>query len=143
MRRCSCTIAFTSARARRPLKARVIAVEAKAASTERLFHRRRRTALGAAQESRSALDEVGPARQEICDVVGSAHAAGGDQRGTGAAPDRGEQRAHGAVLIGTVVVGQAGPVARRLPHPGGRARPGEQPRARPASSGVVTVQDDE
>ena len=104
-------MAFTSARARRPLKARVTAVASKPVVGQAVLVGLGGTALGAAQESGAGLHERGAAGQEVDHVRRPAHPSGGDERHEGAPPYRCQQRADGAVLVGEVVVGQAGPVS--------------------------------
>ena len=57
----------------------------------------------------------------------------------GAPPDRGQQRAHGPVRVGAVVVGQARPGAPPPRQPCRQSASGPTRRAAAASSGVVTV----
>ena len=133
-------MALTSARARRPLKARVTAVTPKAALPARAsFSAAGRAALGAAQERRAGLDQVGPADQQVGHVLGAAHPARRDQRDERAPAHRGEQCPHGPVLVRDGRRWPGCPGGRRPPRPAGTARRAPPAAPTTASSGVVTV----
>ncbi len=107
-------MALTSARARRPLKARVTSVTAWAAGRERVLCGRLCPGLGATEEGRARLDEGRAPGQQVDHVVGAGDAARRHERHQGAAPDRGQERPDRPVLVRAVVVGQAAPVRTGL-----------------------------
>ncbi len=107
-------MALRRARARRPLKARVTAVSPKARAARASFCAAGSPALGAAQKGRPDLDQVGAPGQQLGDVVGPTHPACRHQRDQRATAHRCEERPDRPVLVGAVVVRQAGPVCPGL-----------------------------
>ncbi len=67
-------------------------------------------ALRTAEERGPGLHQASAAGQEVDHVRRPAHPSRGDQRHEGSPSARGQQGPDGPVLVGAVVVGQAGPV---------------------------------
>ena len=130
-------MAFARARARRPLKARVIVVPSGQTgyhggdrSPQRLLVARVRAAPGAAQERRARLHQGGPVvRSRSATSVGPAHPARCHERDERAAAHRGQrERTKRAVLVGTA---PRSPVSSGGPPP--RPPAGTERRGRPAA----------